>query len=96
MHHQYVTISRMDSYIKCRLSSEKVNWNFQDSLSDLQFDYSKRFLPLRFCGKDQPQWITPDIALSLNQLRGYSYAHLFLFVEEFIILENLTETEVLV
>lgn len=75
----------MDSFEKCWLTSEKVNWRFQEAFGSLQFDFTKRFLPSRLCGYEQPAWLGPKKLHILNQLRGFSYAHLFLFVEEFII-----------
>ena len=75
----------MDNYEKCRISSEKLNWNFQKELGELEFDFSKRFLPKRFCGQGLPTWLSPEEKKKLNHLRGYSYAHLFMFCEEFIL-----------
>jgi hypothetical protein len=46
-------------------------------------------LPNRFCGKGLPEWITPLQAEDLNHMRGYSYAHLFMFCEEFILRQTL-------
>ena len=80
----------MDSFEKCRLSSEKMNWNFQEVLRELEFDFSKQFLPKRVCGMELPEWVSPYTSRKLNHLRGYSYAHIFLFVEEFIIMLTLS------
>lgn len=80
----------MDTFQKCRLASEKVAWNFQAEFGDLQFDFGRRFLPTRLCGAELPSWLSPERLRDLNQLRGYSYAHLFGFVEEFIIHQTCT------
>jgi CheY-like chemotaxis protein len=75
----------MDSFQRCRLASEKVSWNFEVELGDLEFDFGRSFLPSRLCGVQLPEWMTDEQRRTLNQIRGYSYAHLFFFFEEFII-----------
>lgn len=75
----------MDSFNKCRLASEKVAWSFEEVLSDLSFDFEKSFLPSMLCGKQLPAWMSRTEKRLLNQIRGYSYAHIFEFVEEFIL-----------
>jgi len=54
----------------------------------LEFDFSKRFLPLALCGDDLPEWMSEEQRLKLNQIRGYSYAHIFYFFEEFIVAQT--------
>ena len=75
----------MDSFQRCRIASEKVSWNFEAELGDLEFDFGRSFLPRRLCGVQLPEWMTAEQRRTLNQIRGYSYAHLFSFFEEFII-----------
>jgi len=75
----------VDSFEKCRLASEKATWRFKDAIEGLVFDFEKQFLPDRLCGHSQPSWLSPKARRTLNHLRGFSYAHIFLFVEEFII-----------
>jgi hypothetical protein len=75
----------MDSFELCRAASEKANWSFDVSLGNLELDFSRRFLPSRLCGQEAPDWLSPQGRNLLNHIRGFSYAHLFLFVEEFII-----------
>jgi len=75
----------MDTFNRCRLASEKVAWVFDEALSDLSFDHDKRFLPSMLCGKQLPSWMSRTESRTLNQIRGYSYAHIFECVEEFIL-----------
>ena len=75
----------MDTFGSCRKASDKAAWLLEEAVAGLDFDFSRRFVPLRICGHEVPAWMTEAEQLKLNQLRGYSYAHLFLVVEEFII-----------
>lgn len=77
----------MDSYRKCLLASEKAAWSFQEALGDLSFDHDNSFLPRALCGKQLPAWLAQDEVRLLNQIRGYSYAHLFEFIEQFIVFQ---------
>ncbi len=75
----------MDNFALCRVASERANWSFSEALDGLAFNLDKRFLPARLCGNELPNWMTAEQILSLNQVRGFSYAHIFLFVEQFVI-----------
>lgn len=75
----------LDTFGSCRKASDKAAWPLEEVVAGLDFDFSRRFLPLRICGHEVPAWMTEAEQLKLNQLRGYSYAHMFLVVEEFII-----------
>jgi hypothetical protein len=80
----------MDSFELCRVASEKACWSYSDALDGLEFDFEKRFLPARVCGNRLPGWLSTDQARTLNQVRGFSYAHIFLFVEQFVIQQTCT------
>jgi hypothetical protein len=80
----------MDTFQRCREASEKASWSFEKSLGGLSFDFTGRFLPLRLCGEGHPAWMSADQQRTLNHIRGFSYAHIFLFVEEFIIHQTCT------
>jgi hypothetical protein len=54
-------------------------------MGDLTLDFDRRFLPKGLCGQNYPAWLTAEQSLLLNQIRGYSYAHLFVFIEQFIV-----------
>jgi hypothetical protein len=75
----------MDNFKLCRIASERASWSFEIELSDLRLDFKRRFLPERICGRCLPSWLDADTKRLINQIRGHSYAHLFLFVEQFII-----------
>jgi hypothetical protein len=78
----------MDTFELCRIASERAAWSFESALDGLRLDFDRRFLPGRLCGTHLPDWLTPETKRSLNQIRGFGYAHLFLFVEQFIIQET--------
>jgi len=80
----------LDTFNSCRKASEKAAWSFEQAVADLDFDFSRRFLPIRLCGHTLPAWMTEADRLKLNQLRGYSYAHIFFVIEEFIIEQTCT------
>jgi hypothetical protein len=75
----------MDTFELCREAFERASWSYRQSVDDLEFDLSRRLLPNRLCGDKLPDWLGPDERHVLNHIRGFSYAHIFLFVEEFII-----------
>ncbi len=75
----------MDTFHKCRVASERVSWSFAAELGELSFDFTRPFLPQRICGSQLPSWLSDADRLTLNHIRAFSYAHLFIFVEEFII-----------
>src|SRR5688572_1393141 len=73
------------SYQECIDNSEKVAWKVRDVLGDGTFDLARRFMPEGLAQVNGIEWLTPAERLKLNQIRGLTYAHLFGFVEEFII-----------
>ena len=78
----------MDSFEHCRKASERATWSFEKEIGALDFDPSCHYLPERICGRGLPDWMDEKQRLLLNQIRGFSYAHLFMFVEQFIIEET--------
>jgi hypothetical protein len=82
-----MTTDRTDrySYESCVNVSERVAWKVADVLGDEQFDMSRCFLPESLAQVNGIECLTPQEKLRLNQIRGLSYAHLFGFVEEFIV-----------
>lgn len=73
------------TYADCVANSRQVYWNLDAAVAGLRFDFTKRLLPERIAGVDSLHFLSETEKLALNQIRGHSYAHLFLFVEEFII-----------
>lgn len=76
-----------NEYAVCFKASERVAWSLAEVVSRLDLDFTRRFLPRRIFGGDELVFLGPDQLRLLNQIRGFSYAHLFLFVEEYIILQ---------
>lgn len=73
------------SFTDCLSQSLKSAWTVEDCFQGRTFDSNKRFLPDRISGVDNIKCLNEDEKLKLNQIRGYSYCHIFAFVEEFII-----------
>ena len=80
-------LSNLATYEDCLHSSEKVYWNLADEVEKLQFDFTKPFLAEKLAGTAEITCLDAYGKLKLNQIRGYTYVHLFLFVEEFILEE---------
>ena len=73
------------SYQNCIDNSEKVAWTIDDVLGGGGFDFKKRFMPESLARVNGIGCLSEQEKLRLNQIRGLTYAHLFGFVEEFII-----------
>jgi hypothetical protein len=71
-------------YQKCIDTSERVAWTISGVLS-AGFDLKKRFLPEALAQVNGLADLSDTEKLLLNQIRGLTYAHLFGFVEEFIV-----------
>jgi hypothetical protein len=71
-------------YQKCIDTSERVAWTINGVLS-AGFDFKKRFLPETLAQVNGLGDLSDGEKLQLNQIRGLTYAHLFGFVEEFIV-----------
>lgn len=71
-------------YGDCLRRSERVNWELSD-FESIELDFSRPFLPEALAQVKTIKFLTPDERLWLNQIRGYTYAYLFRFVEEYIV-----------
>lgn len=69
----------------CVQTSERVAWKISDIIGDGKFDFARGFLPETLAQVGGIACLSASEKLKLNQLRGLTYAHLFAFVEEFII-----------
>ncbi|ABF91860.1 hypothetical protein MXAN_5416 [Myxococcus xanthus DK 1622] len=71
-------------YQSCIQSSEKVSWRLDDLLpKDTVLDFSHRFLSDALTGAEAIPFLNAEERLMLNHIRSNSYAHLFLFLEEY-------------
>lgn len=67
-------------------ASERANWALDEVIPASQgLDFTKKFLPEALVGAAQLDFLTAPEKLKLNQVRGNAYAHLFQFVEEYIV-----------
>ena len=78
--------STESQYQKCIDNSERVTWTVNDVLS-ASFEFKKRFLPETLAQVNELTGLSSSERLLLNQIRALTYAHLFGFVEEFIVRE---------
>ena len=76
---------RAAGYARCIENSEKVRWTLNEVLGDETFDLERRFLPESLAKVEDISCLSDEERLRLNQIRGVTYAHLFGFVEEFIV-----------
>jgi hypothetical protein len=66
--------------------SERVAWKIDDIINDTtNLDFTRAFLPNSLVLADEIKCLSASEKLTLNQIRGNSYVHLFGFVEEYII-----------
>lgn len=73
-------------YQKCIDTSERVTWTINGVIG-AGFDFKRRFLPETLAQVNELRDLSDAEKLKLNQIRGLTYAHLFGFVEEFIVRE---------
>ncbi|MBT5809795.1 MAG: hypothetical protein HOI19_05440 [Rhodospirillaceae bacterium] len=78
-------LAQQYSYEDCLTNSIKSEWTVDDCFQNRELDFTKRFLPDRIAGVDRITCLNDDEKLTLNQIRGNSYCHIFAFVEEYII-----------
>jgi len=71
-------------YRSCLEASERINWKIEDVIAGRTFDFGKPFLPESLAGVRDIGCLEPDEKLKLNQIRGFTYLHLFGLVEEYI------------
>ncbi|XXF78161.1 hypothetical protein P2318_34735 [Myxococcaceae bacterium GXIMD 01537] len=71
-------------YQSCIQNSERVSWRIDDLLPrDTVIDFSRRLLSDALTGTEGIGCLSAEEKLMLNQIRSNSYAHLFLFLEEY-------------
>ncbi len=76
----------MINYESCVTRAKRVAWDLNLVKNELEIDFNKLFIPHKIAiGQEKPRFLKEKQLLILNQIRASSYAHLFLFVEEFII-----------
>ncbi|MCP3137852.1 diiron oxygenase [Pyxidicoccus xibeiensis] len=73
-------------YQSCIQSSERVSWRVDDLLpKNTVIDFSRRILSDALIGAEGIRCLSADEKLKLNHIRTNSYAHLFLFLEEYVV-----------
>ena len=71
-------------YRSCVQSSERVSWRLDDVLPEgINLDLDSRILPDELTATESIGCLSDREKLLLNQIRSNSYAHLFLFLEEY-------------
>jgi hypothetical protein len=76
----------MYNYQSTLQASQKINWHVEDLIGpEKSLDFSKPFLPEALACTVPIACLNPWEKLTLNQIRGNSYLHLFILVEQFII-----------
>ncbi|RKH70314.1 diiron oxygenase [Corallococcus aberystwythensis] len=77
-------LNQTPEYQSCIQSSERVSWRIDELLpKDTVLDFSHRFLSDALTGTEAIPFLSTEERLLLNQIRSNSYAHLFLFLEEY-------------
>ena len=66
-------------------TSHKINWKLEEVIEGRTLDFTRPFLPESLAGLRAIRCLSPDEKRMLNQIRGYSYLHLFGLVEEYIL-----------
>ncbi|HET9933124.1 MAG TPA: diiron oxygenase [Polyangiaceae bacterium] len=81
-----MTLQHNYSYKATLQDSLKVNWRVDDLIGgDKTLDFTKPFLPESLVRVEGLPSLSPRERLTLNQIRGASYLHVFGLVEEFIL-----------
>ncbi|NRD60255.1 hypothetical protein HRD49_00715 [Corallococcus exiguus] len=77
-------LNQTPEYQSCIQSSERVSWRLDELLpKDTVLDFSHRFLSDALTGTEDIPFLSAEERLMLNHIRSNSYAHLFLFLEEY-------------
>ena len=72
------------SYADCIRRSKRATWELEH-FRDIELDFFRPFLPDNLAAtRDAPE-LSERERLLLNQIRGHAYAHIFQFVEEYIV-----------
>lgn len=77
------------SYAECLERSYRVNWKIKDVLGTADFDLDRPWLPAALSGGDGIRCLSREEKRKLTQVEMGAYAHLFGFVEAFIVPEML-------
>jgi hypothetical protein len=81
------------TYETATKNSEKVTWRVADVIGSKSFDFSKDLLPEGLAGARQISFLNDGEKRKLNHIRAYTYAHLFGFVEEFILAQVVQQAQ---
>ena len=82
------------SYESALQDSLKVSWRVEDLIGNGKtLDFTKPFLPDSLAGVRGIRALSDREKLTLNQIRGNSYLHIFGFVEQFILPFVLEQTQ---
>jgi hypothetical protein len=79
-------VSQTHSYQKVWQDAQRVDWRVRDLINPTKpLDFTKPFLPESLVRTDDISCLNSAEKLALNHVRGCSYLHLFVLVEQFII-----------
>ncbi len=79
-------LNQDSEYQSCVQNSERVAWRIDEVLPrNAVIDFSRRILPDALTGTGGIRCLTEAEQLKLNHIRTNSYAHLFLFLEEYVV-----------
>lgn len=84
-------LSNLSTYTECTEQSEQIYWDLREATEAIDLDFSKPFLPQCLVDNSGLTFLSDNELLLFNQIHGHAYAHLFLFVEEFIISQILKQ-----
>ncbi|MBC62546.1 MAG: hypothetical protein CMP11_08820 [Zetaproteobacteria bacterium] len=73
------------TYKDCLIASQKVCWTVEEVIKNRNLDFTKPFIPESLAMTDRISCLNSQEKMTLNHIRGKTYAYLFRFVEEFII-----------
>ena len=78
-------LSHAYDFRSIRETSEKVNWKLEEVIEGRTLDFTRPFLPESLAGLSAIRCLSPEEKRTLNQIRGFTYLHLFGLVEEYIV-----------
>ncbi len=80
-------------YSNCVRQSELATWSLDEEQARIRLDFSRQFLPDSMVSTVGINFLDAREMRVFNQLLGHGYAHLFMYVEEFIIKQILRQGE---
>ncbi len=81
-----MTLQHNYTYQAALQDSLKINWRVEDLIGgEKKLDFARPFLPNSLAGVNELEGLSEHEKLTLNQIRGATYLHLFGLVEEFIL-----------